>query len=337
MAIDLMEREATPESLKRLAQAGVLSSDELEQAFRIVGIFPEGRGWSRFLSTLFLMLGSVFFAAGVVFFFAYNWASMHHLVKLGVVQAGLIIAVFTASYNGFERPAGKAFLLLSSILVGAVFALFGQIYQTGADAYELFLAWSAFIAGWVIIGSFPALWLLLLLLLETALYLYWAQVVDTSWFIYRTPVLYEILFGMNAFALMLWEAGSAFGVSWLKGRWIPRVVESIGLFVIMIPLVILIVEHDPFYPGALHTGLLPLLYAACAGGVLWFYQVKIADLYMIAALLFSAIILITVFFAKQIGSHYAGYLFLGLLIVGLSAGAAAWLRSLARKQAGEGL
>jgi hypothetical protein len=54
------------------------------------------------------------------------------------------------------------------------------------------------------------------------------------------------------------------------------------------------------------------------------------DLYMIAAVLLSAIVLITVFFAKAIGSDFGGFLLLSMVIVGLSAGAAAWVRSIAR-------
>ena len=38
--------------------------------------------------------------------------------------------------------AGKAVLTLLSLLVGALLALTGQIYQTGADTYELFAWWA---------------------------------------------------------------------------------------------------------------------------------------------------------------------------------------------------
>ncbi len=330
-----MDRKATQDNLRPLVKAGVLSPGELEQALRIAGIIPDGKAWGRFLNTLFLMLGSIFLAAGVIFFFAYNWDSMHRLLKLAVVQTALIITIVVSSYHGFEKLPGKASLLVSCILVGALFALFGQIYQTGADAYELFLAWSAFITGWVIISNFAVLWLLLLILLEAALFLYWAQVVEMSWFIYRSPVIYELIFGINVLALTLWELFSSRGVAWLRGRWIPRLVASIGLFFLMIPLVILIVDRHALSPGSKYNMLLPLLYIASVGFVLWFYRSLIFDLYMIALTLLSVIVLISIFFARHIGSNYGGFLLLSLLIVGLSAGTAAWLRSLARKQSSE--
>lgn len=331
----LLNKEATSENLRGLARAGLVSPEELEQALRIAGIIPDGKAWGRFLNSLFLLLGSVLLAAGVIFFFAYNWASMHRLLKLGVAQIALLAAVFTCSYNGLDKASGKAALLVSAVLTGALLALFGQIYQTGADAYELFLGWSFLIAGWVVISNFSALWLLLLVLLEATVYLYWGQVVESAWFEYRNPLPYGIIFGINAAGLALWEFFSSRGVSWLKGRWAPRFVASLGLFVLMIPLTFSILSHHPFESHRNLIVLLWSLYFAGGGFVPWFYRVRIFDLYMIASALLSAIVLITVFFADMLGSNYGGFLLLSLLIVVLSAGSAAWLRNIAKTRSRE--
>ena len=48
--------------------------------------------------------------------------------------------------------AGKAALLAASLFVGALLALIGQIYQTGADTFEMFAAWAALILPWVLVG-----------------------------------------------------------------------------------------------------------------------------------------------------------------------------------------
>jgi uncharacterized membrane protein len=45
--------------------------------------------------------------------------------------------------------------------VGVLQAVFGQIYETGADSYVLFLIWALLIIGWVAIGGYAPLWLLL--------------------------------------------------------------------------------------------------------------------------------------------------------------------------------
>jgi uncharacterized membrane protein len=336
METDILGRTVKPDDLRLLAQEGAVSSDELEQALRIAAVIPGGRDWSRFLNMLFLLLGSVLLAAGVIFFFAYNWASMHRLLKLGVLQLALLAAVMTTSYLGFERPGGKASLLVASLLTGALLALYGQIYQTGADAYELFLGWAALIAGWVVIGNFAPLWLLLLLLLEAALYLYWGQVLGSGWFVFRSPVMYEFLFGMNAMALGLWEFFSSRGVPWLAGRWAPRTILNAGLFFLMVPLIIYIIMEKNAFPGERGSAaLLPVLYFCSVGLILWFYRVRTFDLYMIAAALLSLIVLISVFFGHAIGSNYGGFLLLSMIIVALSGGAAVWLRSLARTRTPE--
>ena len=260
---------------------------------------------------------------------------MPRLLKLGVIQVALFAAVMTTSYLGFQKLSGKAALLLASLLTGGLLALFGQIYQTGADAYELFTGWSVLIAGWVIIGNFAPLWLLLLVLVQAALYLYWGQVLDAEWFVYRSPVLYEILFGLNAAALAAWEFFSSRDVAWLSGRWIPRIVLNTALVAIMVPLIILIVDHNAFPDHAAAATLLPLLYFAGAGVVIWFYRSILFDLYMIAVVLLSLIVLISVFFGNAMGSNYGGFLVLGMVIVALSGGAGLWLRNLARAQEGE--
>jgi len=56
--------------------------------------------------------------------------------------------------------------------VGVLFAVYGQIYQTGADTYELFLTWFASISLWVLTSRFAPLWLLYLGLATTAFVLY---------------------------------------------------------------------------------------------------------------------------------------------------------------------
>ncbi len=89
----------------------------------------------------------------------------------------------------------------ASMLVGVLFAVYGQIYQTGANAYDFFLAWTVFITLWVIVSNFAPLWLLYLMLINTTFVLYtqqvagnWSEVlVLTSLFAINTCVLIPAL------------------------------------------------------------------------------------------------------------------------------------------------
>ena len=79
---------------------------------------------------------------------------------------------------------GKAVLLLLGLLTGALLALTGQVYQTGADTYELFGWWAVLILPWVLVGRFSPLWLVWLALLNLTVHFYFSIGWET-----RAPVL----------------------------------------------------------------------------------------------------------------------------------------------------
>jgi len=329
MELKMNEWTATPEHLRRLAQNGVLTSAALERALRVTGVVPGVVEWRRFLSNLLLLMGSLMLAAGVIFFFAYNWADMGRFQKFGLVQVALLLAVMTASYVGLDRMAAKASLLLASFLVGAFLALFGQTYQTGADAYELFLGWAALIAGWVLIGRFSFLWMVLLALLETGYILYWIQALEPTWLTKKYLFLFESLFAMNLVALVLWELLASRGVAWLEDRWAPRLIGSAAFTALTIPMVI-VIFGDSYGRQDLFPGALQLLYVLVVALTGWFYQRAKQDLFLIAAAMLSVITVVTVYFAKQIGNNYGGFLLLALVVIGMASGGAVWLKRLSR-------
>jgi uncharacterized membrane protein len=162
-------------------------------------IYHGRQAWQQFLRLLFIALGVGFTVAGIVFFFAYNWADLHKFVKIGLT-AGLIVATTILSllprFNGMIR---NSILTGSAILVGVLFAVFGQIYQTGANAYDFFLAWTVFITLWVLVAGFAPLWLIYLVLINTTVTLYSEQVAQ-DW---RDVDLYTILFFLNSLALLI--------------------------------------------------------------------------------------------------------------------------------------
>lgn len=125
-----------------------------------LGEAPSARTWMRFLQTSLLVLGVGFLLSGIISFFAYNWDDMHHFVKMGIVAALLLAAFglsFAVGHNQFVR---QVCITAMCVLVGVFLALVGQIYQTGADSYSLFLCWGICIVAWVFIANFPPLWLI---------------------------------------------------------------------------------------------------------------------------------------------------------------------------------
>ncbi len=108
--------------------------------------------WPRYLNLLFLILSAGFLASGIVTLIAANLDYFSDLAKIYGLQLILVASVLLGSYF-FLRESQKVakeklkllsatFFFLTAVLIGAVFALVGQTYQTGANAWELFALWS---------------------------------------------------------------------------------------------------------------------------------------------------------------------------------------------------
>jgi uncharacterized membrane protein len=161
-------------------------------------IYNKKADWQKFLRLFFITLGIGFTTAGIIFFFAYNWADLHKFTKIGLVEGLIIATTVIALLPKIKRSTRNIILTGSSFLVGVLFAVFGQIYQTGANAYDFFLAWTIFIAIWVIVSNFAPLWLLFVVLINTTFILY-SQQVAKDW---SEVFVLAALFVFNALILL---------------------------------------------------------------------------------------------------------------------------------------
>lgn len=173
-------------------------------------IYNNKEAWQKFLRLLFISLGVGFMVSGIVFFFAYNWASLHKFIKIGLTEGLLIITTTVAFLPKIKGTIRNVFLTGASVLVGVLFAVYGQIYQTGANAYDFFLAWTVFVTLWVWVSNFAPLWLLFLVLINTTFILYSQQVGKNS----SEVFICTILFIFNVAVLI--------SASLLAGRKIPN-------------------------------------------------------------------------------------------------------------------
>lgn len=139
-------------------------------------VYNDKESWHKFFRLFIISLGIGFTVAGIVFFFAYNWADLHKFVKIGLTQGVLIVTTIVALLPKINENIRNVILTGASVLVGVLFAVFGQIYQTGANAYDFFLAWTVFVTIWALVSKFSPLWLLYLVLINTTFVLYSHQV-----------------------------------------------------------------------------------------------------------------------------------------------------------------
>lgn len=145
-------------------------------------MYANKRQWNQFLSIFLLAVGIGFTVAGIIFFFAYNWDELPKFAKLGIVEVLLIASVLLAAFTRWNILIKQILLTGATFLVGTLFAVFGQIYQTGADAYDLFLGWTLFTILWAVAIRFTPLWLTFIGLLCTTIWLYTIQIIpDNLW------------------------------------------------------------------------------------------------------------------------------------------------------------
>ncbi|MBW2689888.1 MAG: DUF2157 domain-containing protein, partial [Deltaproteobacteria bacterium] len=105
---------------------GHLNEDSLGEALRLAEADPSPMDWRHFIDRLMLWLGTIFMAAGVIFFFAFNWHEMSRYTKLGLVEFLIVVTVALCWKLGLDKLSGKAALLALTLLIGALLALVGQ-------------------------------------------------------------------------------------------------------------------------------------------------------------------------------------------------------------------
>lgn len=145
-------------------------------------LYADKKQWNQFLSIFLLAVGVGFTVAGIIFFFAYNWEELPKFAKLGIVEVLLVASVLLATFTHWNKLVKQILLTGATFLIGTLFAVFGQIYQTGADAYDLFLGWTLFTILWAVAIRFAPLWLTFIGLLCTTIWLYNIQIASAnSW------------------------------------------------------------------------------------------------------------------------------------------------------------
>lgn len=315
--------KATPERLQLLASRGHLSAAAFERALQLTGHLPNRDAWRDFFSTGLLVLSAVLTLCGVFFFFAYNWADMHRFVKFGVIEIALVSAVLVAWRTKRAPLVGKLALTAATLLVGVLLAVYGQVYQTGADAYQLFGGWALLVVGWVLLGQFGPLWLVWLALLNLTLQQYGMQATD-----WPVGVLEVALFALNVLALLVWEVAQLRGVPWLSGRWAPRLIAIVAWFSIVVPTIQWIWDLGAWEDEQV-LWLAPLLFLAAAAITIWTYSRSIRDLFMLTICAFSIIIVSTTMIVRVVFENsggLGGWLIVSIALVAQAGAAVVLLR-----------
>lgn len=179
-------------------------------------IYNDAIAWRTFLRLMLMTLGVGFTVLGIIYFFAYNWAELYKFIKLGIIEGLVVIITSFALIPKFSTITRNIILSGATLTVGALFAVFGQIYQTGANAYDFFLGWSVFVTLWVVSSNFAPLWLFYIFLLNTTLVLYQEQV-SGQWSLTALCTLLFLVYAITFIISIILSSQRKFQIpSWFK-------------------------------------------------------------------------------------------------------------------------
>ncbi len=270
-------------------------------------VYNSKESWHKFLRLFFISLGVCFTTAGILFFFAYNWANLHKFIKIGLIEALIIITTSIALFSKANSDIKNILLTGASMLVGVLFAVFGQVYQTGANAYDFFLGWTMAITLWAFIANFPPLSLLFIVLVNTTLILYFEQVVLNGSYVF----LYTLLFIINVLFLMAFLFGNKFYEKLKIPTWFLNIIALGAISFSTIGIIAGIFEREETTSLLLSSLLITVLLYTL--GIR--YGLKTKSSFFISIISFSTIIIISSFLIKL--SHDEAMFFLiGLFIIG---------------------
>ncbi|MEQ8207209.1 MAG: DUF2157 domain-containing protein [Woeseia sp.] len=340
------EQIASRTAVTEMAIAARFSEAACNRSFEIARLQPGLVEWRRYIDRFLMVVGAALIAAGIAAFIAWNWADLDRFAKFAILQSGIIGSAILAWRFGLDSIAGQSSLFIVSFLTGLLLAFFGQVYQTGADPYGLFMTWAILILPLCVIGRQGALWLLFHILLILTVIMYYTQVLHPpeGWWqlaqllgplvwlgtTVMDSTLASTLYVLNAIGLIAWELGTSRGVQWMQNRTYPRVV-AFGAFSAVLPSTLVMILVASFAEQANLHFMSPLLLATTTAAGLWYYQNKRQDLMILTLCLLAAIFVVTSFAIRGLVTGSGSLLFLALLIVGQVAGAAWWLKTVAQR------
>lgn len=324
-------------TIEQLLNQGRLPLEHADTAASYLEIYPTKRSWLTFFDKALLIIGVIALVLSLVFFIAYNWLQMGRLGKFALVEGALVITTALYVLLSFKRKFTffrQLLLLIASVITGSLLALFGQVYQTGADTWQLFFNWVLLIVPWVLIARLPALWLSWLGLMNTSLILY-LDIVDLSFIsdayqeIFQVATLALINFG----ALNLWlinlnnnHKKALINIK-TSLHWSTYLVGLLSTY-FTTHLAIVTVFDDSYILAML---LSLLLWASWCGFMYWRFYQRHIDLLMLTYLCGSIIVVVMIWAAKLLLDNFdaGGFLVLALLLIGMSSVAVVWLRKVA--------
>ena len=314
------------------AASGHIAKADLQGALVQGKAEPDLSEWLAFCKLSVLWLAAICCCSAAIFFFAYNWQYIPRLYKFALLEVSMLVVA--ASYLIVARQAisRTVLLMVFSLLTGALLALVGQTYQTGADPWQLFAYWGLFILPWVVVARASALWIFWVALLNLATVLYLSISIDIFSLFSTQGLAVAMLFSLNLVLLAIFELlsfqpvktylGLTFSLS--NNRYSQQFLACVTGYYAAHMAIYSLLESDA-------EAYLLLFYGGWLAISLLLYRWVIKDLLMLAITALS-FIAVSTFFVSYLLFEFLDIGFLlvaGLYTVGVSAFCFSWLKKTA--------
>ena len=306
--------------LDQVAQDYHLAQPAVAAALEFTGARPDVAAWHAFTLRLLNAAGIGALGAGLIFFVAANWRDYGTLGRFAILEAAFAACVGFALWRPPPGTLGQSALVLATLVTGALLALFGQSYQTGADLFELFFTWAALALPFALAGRSGAVWATWWTVLNVGLAVY-CGLQDADHFMWlwldRWGIDRAMLLLMSGFVDL---AGAAAVVYLARTRfaehaphWLARVLATYGFLFATLACIVGITQTASFFShGALppRHGLdvVAIFTVACVLIGIATVQRRI-DVYPLALIAASAIAVSTTLLAHNIRLNDLGAFF----------------------------
>ena len=330
-----MSSRVSREQLDRIAQFYALDAPAVDSLLDLAETRPTAADSRDFLARCARYGGVLSLASGVVFFVAANWSRIAVFGRFALLESLLVALVAVALYKPPPRFLGRAATFLAFIVSGALLALFGQTYQTGADVYELFLTWAVIGLPFVVFAQWGVASAAWVLVLNTALLLFcgWHPRGGLLWLVFDgtrfTPT--HAIVAAAYVNLVLWWVFEKLELAAVP-EWVRRLALACGLAFVTWAGILGIAGGDIVFNRHEPQGftLIASFAAMAIVGVL--ALVRRRDVYPLALVMGSFIIVSLVWIAKTVKSGDASTFFLmAIWLIGSSTLGGRILMSLMRR------
>lgn len=319
-------------SLLEISEAHRLNKEQHRQLRKLSGLDDAPLNLTRVSRIGLAIMAASLIGLGIIFWISANWDSLGRAGRF-ILLEGVVMIMCIGAY---ARPAARVPLgLLALLAIGAVFAHFGQTYQTGADPWQLFALWALLGLPLCLAVRHDALWTPWVLIAMTALSLWLHASTGHRWTLGAGDLPYQAAACIGAFAFT--ALLSPLCVRW-TGAGLLSMRVCVALAVLSVALVGMAGVFNSSVTGQYWLALCILAVAAAA-----FMSRRLFDLFPLSAIGLALNILLVGLFAHVLHSIFGSWsigqlFFIGLAAAGLLAGTVSLILKLAaRAQASGGL